>query len=109
MDCVSAEEAAKFSMYLNMGKEGDYAISDRLTGAIEAAETDLKPSVNTNCWRGDRRAQASCMQRRLPPRKGGGVGAAIGPPHPRGGRGRVGVRFLSVLLCMHMSGVGPAL
>ena len=42
MDCVSAEEAAKFSMYLNMGKEGDYAISDRLTGAIEAAEADLK-------------------------------------------------------------------
>ena len=41
VDCVSAEEAAKFSMYLNMGKEGDYAISDRLTGAIEAAETDL--------------------------------------------------------------------
>ena len=42
VNCVSAEEAAKFSMYLNMGKEGDYAISDRLTGAIEAAETDLK-------------------------------------------------------------------
>ena len=42
VNCVSAEEAAKFSMYLNMGKEGDYAISDRLTGAIERAEADLE-------------------------------------------------------------------
>ena len=41
MDCVSAEEAAKFGMYLNMGKEGDYAISDRLQNAIEEAETTL--------------------------------------------------------------------
>ena len=41
VDCVSAEEAAKFSMYLNMGKEGDYAISDRLQNAIEEAETTL--------------------------------------------------------------------
>ena len=27
---------------------------------------------------------SACMQRRLPPRKGGGVGAAAGPPHPQG-------------------------
>ena len=33
------------------------------------------------------RVRAPRMQRRLPPRKGGGVGAAVGPPHPRGGEG----------------------
>ena len=42
VDCVSAEEAAKFSMYLNMSKEGDYAVSDRLTAAIENAEAGLE-------------------------------------------------------------------
>ena len=55
------------------------------------------------------RVRAPRMQRRLPPHKGGGVGAAIGPPHPRGGRGGSTMRALSVLLCMRMSGVGPAL
>ena len=39
---MSAEESARFSMYLNMSKEGDYAISDRLRAAIEIAEADLK-------------------------------------------------------------------
>ena len=39
---MSTEEAAKFSMYLSMSKEGEYAISDRLHNAIERAETDLE-------------------------------------------------------------------
>ena len=42
VNCVSAEEAAKFSMYLNMSNEGDYAISDRLASAIAVAEANLK-------------------------------------------------------------------
>ena len=45
VDCVSAEEAAKFSMYLDMGREGDYAISERLQSAIERAEADLAQAI----------------------------------------------------------------
>ena len=63
VDCVSAEEAAKFSMYLNMGKEGDYAISDRLHSAIERAEADLERAKAGITGR----ASASAMHAAAPP------------------------------------------
>ena len=64
VDCVSAEEAAKFSMYLTMGREGDYAISDGLTGAIEVAEADLKRKKE---WMAKRQAGSSAMHAAAPP------------------------------------------
>ena len=66
VNCVSAEEAAKFSMYLNMGKEGDYAISDRLHSAIERAEAAL----------------AQAIEVRKSARAGSSAGHAAAPPPP---------------------------
>ena len=70
VDCVSAEEAAKFSMYLNMGKEGDYAVSDRLTGAIKEAEARFEHD------------RSSAAGRRAEPRAGSSAVHAAAPPPP---------------------------
>ena len=66
VDCVSTEEAAKFSIYLDMGREGDYAISERLQSAIERAEAALTQAIEV----------------RKSARAGSSAGHAAAPPPP---------------------------